>query len=80
MAENDDFLVWVATVLYEAEVAMHNGDAAPRRAIWSRVSAMWSKSDQSASGAGGVSKMRSSRSSTERIRSSSRTRRRRERL
>ena len=36
MAENDDFLVWVATVLYEAEVAMHNGDAAPRRAIWSR--------------------------------------------
>ena len=36
MTERDDFLSWVTTVLYEAELALHNGDAAPRRAIWSR--------------------------------------------
>jgi ketosteroid isomerase-like protein len=36
MTDRDDFLRWVKTALYEAEVALHNGDAAPRRALWSR--------------------------------------------
>lgn len=36
MTDRDDFLLWVKTTLYEAELALHNGDAAPRRAIWSR--------------------------------------------
>jgi ketosteroid isomerase-like protein len=36
MPESDEFLVWVKTVLHEAEVAMLNGDTASRRAIWSR--------------------------------------------
>ena len=36
MTDRDDFLSWVQTSLYEAEVALHNGDAAPRRALWSR--------------------------------------------
>jgi ketosteroid isomerase-like protein len=36
MTDRDDFLTWVQTSLYEAEVALHNGDAAPRRALWSR--------------------------------------------
>src|SRR3954452_18867372 len=36
MTDRDDFLAWVKTSLYEAELAMHNGDAAPRRALWSR--------------------------------------------
>jgi hypothetical protein len=36
MTDRDDFLTWVKSTLYEAEVALHNGDAAPRRAIWSR--------------------------------------------
>jgi ketosteroid isomerase-like protein len=36
MSERDDFLVWVNTTLRDAEVAIHNGDAGPRRAIWSR--------------------------------------------
>jgi ketosteroid isomerase-like protein len=36
MAERDDFLAWVRTSLYAAELAIHNGDAGPRRAIWSR--------------------------------------------
>src|SRR4051812_34932010 len=35
MTERDDFLLWVTTVLNDAEVALHNGDAAPRRALWS---------------------------------------------
>ncbi|MEV7618170.1 hypothetical protein [Streptomyces sp. NPDC089799] len=35
MTDRDDFLVWVRTALYEAEVALHNGDAAPRRTLWS---------------------------------------------
>ncbi|WP_405758958.1 nuclear transport factor 2 family protein [Streptomyces sp. NBC_00073] len=33
---DDEFLTWVETTLYEAELALHNGDPAPRRAIWSR--------------------------------------------
>jgi len=36
MTDRDDFLLWVETALYEAELALHNGDAGPRRAIWSR--------------------------------------------
>jgi hypothetical protein len=36
MADLDDFLGWVMTSLYEAEVALHSGDASPRRALWSR--------------------------------------------
>ncbi len=36
MTDRDDFLAWVRTALYEAELALHNGDAAPRRALWSR--------------------------------------------
>jgi ketosteroid isomerase-like protein len=36
MSDRDDFLAWVETTLYEAELALHNGDAAPRRALWSR--------------------------------------------
>ncbi|EFL19315.1 nuclear transport factor 2 family protein [Streptomyces sp. C] len=37
MSDRDDFLSWVGTALYEAEVALHNGDAAPRRALWSHT-------------------------------------------
>ncbi len=36
MTDREDFLAWVRTALYEAELAMHNGDPAPRRALWSR--------------------------------------------
>lgn len=36
MTVRDDFLTWVKTTLYQAELALHNGDAGPRRAIWSR--------------------------------------------
>jgi ketosteroid isomerase-like protein len=36
MTDRDDFLAWVKSTLREAEVALHNGDAAPRRALWSR--------------------------------------------
>lgn len=36
MAGRDEFLVWVETTLHDAELALHNGDAAPRRALWSR--------------------------------------------
>jgi ketosteroid isomerase-like protein len=36
MTDRDGFLEWVRTALYEAEVALHNGDAAPRRVLWSR--------------------------------------------
>ena len=36
MTDRDDFLAWVKTTLYQAELALHNGDAAPRRALWSR--------------------------------------------
>jgi ketosteroid isomerase-like protein len=35
MTDRDDFLAWVRTALYEAELALHNGDAGPRRALWS---------------------------------------------
>src|SRR5947209_1848035 len=36
MTDRDDFLAWVKTSLYQAELALHNGDPAPRRALWSR--------------------------------------------
>ncbi|MEU7723254.1 nuclear transport factor 2 family protein [Streptomyces tibetensis] len=36
MTDRDEFLGWVGTALYEAELALHNGDPAPRRALWSR--------------------------------------------
>jgi ketosteroid isomerase-like protein len=36
MSERDDFLGWVGSRLKDAEVAVHNGDAAPRFAIWSK--------------------------------------------
>jgi len=36
MTDTDDFLVWIKTTLYEAELALHNGDATLRRALWSR--------------------------------------------
>ena len=36
MSERDDFLAWVSSPLKEAEIAVHNGDATARRAIWSR--------------------------------------------
>ena len=29
MTDRDEFLAWVKTVLYQAELALHNGDAAP---------------------------------------------------
>ena len=36
MSEREEFITWVDTVLKDAELAIHNGDAGPRRAIWSR--------------------------------------------
>ena len=36
MTDRDEFRTWVETSLCDAERALHNGDAAPRRALWSR--------------------------------------------
>ena len=36
MTDRDNFLTWVENALYRAELALHNGDADPRRALWSR--------------------------------------------
>jgi hypothetical protein len=36
MTDHDDFVAWVNGLLYEAEVALHNGDPRPRLALWSR--------------------------------------------
>ena len=36
MTDRDEFLTWVSTALHDAERALHNGEAAPRRALWSR--------------------------------------------
>lgn len=36
MSERDDFMAWIGSRLKDAEIALHNGDAAPRFAIWSR--------------------------------------------
>jgi hypothetical protein len=30
MTDRDEFLAWVKTDLYEAELALHNGDSGPR--------------------------------------------------
>lgn len=35
MGDQEDFLAWIETTLFDAELALHNGDPAPRRAIWS---------------------------------------------
>ena len=36
MTEREEFISWVQSVLKDAETAVHNGDAGPRRAIWSQ--------------------------------------------
>jgi ketosteroid isomerase-like protein len=36
MTDRDDFLAWVEAELYQAELALHNGNSGPRRDIWSR--------------------------------------------
>ena len=36
MTDRDEFRAWVESALYDAELALHNGDPAPRRALWSR--------------------------------------------
>jgi ketosteroid isomerase-like protein len=35
MSERDDFLAWIDTEWRAAEVSLHNGDPAPRAALWS---------------------------------------------
>jgi ketosteroid isomerase-like protein len=35
MSERDEFLAWTQSRLRDAETALHNGDPAPRLAIWS---------------------------------------------
>lgn len=36
VSERDEFITWVQSDLKDAEIAVHNGDAGPRRALWSR--------------------------------------------
>ena len=36
MSDRDDFLAWVNSDLRDAEIALHDGDAGPRRELWSR--------------------------------------------
>ena len=36
MSGRSDFLAWVNSRLRDAEIAVHDGDAGPRREIWSR--------------------------------------------
>jgi hypothetical protein len=36
MTDLEDFLAWIHGARYEAELALHNGDPGPRRALWSR--------------------------------------------
>lgn len=36
MTEHEEFIAWVQSSLRDAEVAIHDGDAGPRRALWSR--------------------------------------------
>jgi ketosteroid isomerase-like protein len=36
MSDREEFRTWVESTLYAAELALHNGDPAPRRALWSR--------------------------------------------
>ena len=35
MSDRDDFMAWTQSRLRDAETALHNGDPAPRLAIWS---------------------------------------------
>jgi ketosteroid isomerase-like protein len=37
MSDREEFLSWLNSELYDAEVAVHNGDPTPRRAVWSRA-------------------------------------------
>lgn len=37
MGERADFLAWLEGPLHDAELALHNGDAGPRRSLWSRI-------------------------------------------
>jgi ketosteroid isomerase-like protein len=36
MSDREDFLAWVNSRLRDAEIAVHDGDAGPRREIWSQ--------------------------------------------
>ena len=36
VSEREEFIDWVQSVLVDAEIAIHNGNSQPRRAIWSR--------------------------------------------
>lgn len=36
MGDREEFETWVRTTLTEAEIALHEGDAGPRRTLWSR--------------------------------------------
>ena len=36
MTAHEDFLAWFGGPLHQAELALHNGDPSPRRALWSR--------------------------------------------
>jgi ketosteroid isomerase-like protein len=36
VTEHEEFVRWVQSDLRDAEVALHDGDAGPRRAVWSR--------------------------------------------
>lgn len=36
MSDREEFRHWVESELYDAERALHDGDPAPRRALWSR--------------------------------------------
>ena len=36
MSDRGDFLAWVNSRVRDAEIAVHEGDAGPRREIWSR--------------------------------------------
>jgi hypothetical protein len=36
VGDRDDFLAWVNSRVPDAEIAVHDGDAVPRREMWSR--------------------------------------------
>ena len=36
MSDRNDFREWADSALYDVQRALHNGDAAPRRALWTR--------------------------------------------
>jgi ketosteroid isomerase-like protein len=36
MTEEERFPAWITTTLYDAEVALHDGDPGPRQELWSR--------------------------------------------